>query len=65
MEKFKNILMTIGGISLSIFVVLLVIGIKVVSTILLYIVGTIVAISFLGICIYYIGKWSGKKSDQP
>ena len=62
METFKNVLMTIGGIALVIFIILLIIGIKVVSAIFLYIVGGIVAIALIGIIIYYAGRWSGKSS---
>jgi len=63
MNAFKNILLTIGGISLVIFLILLVLGFKVVSSIFLYILGAIIVISVIGIGIYYLGKLSGKNKE--
>lgn len=56
----KNILITLGIISIVLFIVLLVIGVKVVSTIVLYVVGALAVISLVGLIIFYIGKFSGK-----
>lgn len=64
MKTFRNILMTIGGIALVVFIILLIMGIKVVSTLFMYIVGAIVAVSLIGIIIYYVGRSSGKRSTR-
>lgn len=58
----KYFLITIGVLSIVLFIVLLIIGVKVVSTIFLYIVGALAAISLIGFIIYYIGKIVGKNS---
>lgn len=63
MKTFKNILLIIGGIALALFIILFILGFKVVSTIFLYVLGIIAVISIIGVGIYYIGKMSGKKSD--
>ncbi|MDR2921167.1 MAG: hypothetical protein LBV72_17615 [Tannerella sp.] len=57
----KNILIVLGIISIVLFITLLIIGVKVVSTIVLYVVGALAVISFIGLIIYYIGKFSGKR----
>lgn len=64
MNILKNILITIGVISILLFVTLLVIGVKVVSTIVLYVVGAIAVISLIGFAIFYIGKLSGKTDKE-
>lgn len=58
----KNILITIGILAIVLFLVLLVIGVKVVSTVFMYVLGAIAIISLIGIVIYYIGKMSGRSS---
>ncbi len=60
----KYALMTIGIISIILFLTLLIIGVKVVSTIFLYIVGAIAVISLIGFIIYYVGKGVGKSSQS-
>lgn len=64
MNTLKNILIAIGVISIVLFITLLIIGVKVVSAILLYIVGAIAAISLIGFIIFYIGKLTGKASKK-
>ncbi len=64
METFKNILLTIGAVAVVLFIILLIAGIKVVSTIFVYVIGAIVAIALIGIVIYYVGKKSGKSSNE-
>lgn len=63
MKTFKNILLIIGGIALALFIILFILGFKVVSTIFLYVLGIIAVISIIGVGIYYIGKMSGKNSN--
>jgi len=63
MKTFKNILLAIGSISLILFIILLIIGLKVVSMVFLYILGAIITISLIGIGLYYMGKLSGRKDD--
>lgn len=64
MDVLKNILIGIGVISIVLFITLLVIGVKVVSTILLYVVGAIAVISLIGFAVFYIGKLTGKASKE-
>jgi len=64
MKTFKNILLTIGAISLILFVILLILGLKVVSTIFLYILGGIAVISLIGYGLFSLGKWSGKSESK-
>lgn len=52
--------MAIGIISIALFITLLVIGVKVVSTVVLYIVGIIAVISLVGFIVFYAGKLSGR-----
>ena len=59
----KNILVAIGVIAIISFIILLFVGLKVVSTVVVYIVGILAAISLIGLIIYYIGKMSGSKKD--
>jgi len=63
MNTIKNVLLTIGGISFVLFLILLILGLKVVSVVFLYILGAIVVISVIGLGIYYLGKISGKKEQ--
>jgi len=63
MNTIKNVLLTIGGISFALFLILLILGLKVVSVVFLYILGAIVVISVIGLGIYYLGKISGKKEQ--
>ncbi len=58
----KNILMTIGILAIILFLVLLVIGVRVVSAVFMYVIGAIAIIALIGFGIYYIGKWSGSRS---
>lgn len=60
----KYFLIGTGIISIALFLTLLVIGVKVVSTIFLYIVGAIAVISLIGFIIYFIGKMVGKNSQE-
>ena len=64
MNTFKNILIAVGVISIALFLILLIIGVKVVSAILLYVVGAIAAISLIGLIIFYVGKLTGKASKE-
>lgn len=64
MDAIKYFLISVGVISILLFLVLLIIGVKVVSTILLYIVGAIAIISAIGFIIFYIGKWTGKNESE-
>ncbi len=64
MNALKNILIAIGIISIVLFITLLVIGVKVVSTVLLYVVGAIAVISLIGFAIFYIGKLAGKNDKD-
>jgi hypothetical protein len=64
MNALKNIIITIGVISIVLFIALLVIGVKVVSTVLLYVVGAIAVISLIGFVIFYIGKLIGKNDKD-
>lgn len=63
MNTIKNVLLTIGGISFALFLILLILGLKVVSVVFLYILGAIIVISVIGLGIYYLGKISGKRED--
>ena len=56
MNGLKYFLISIGLLSIVLFIVLLIIGIKVISAIVFYTVGIIAAISAVGLIIYYIGK---------
>lgn len=64
MNTLKNILIAIGIISILLFITLLIIGVKVVSTIVLYVVGAIAVISLIGFAIFYIGKLVGKSNKE-
>ena len=63
MNTIKNVLLTIGGISFALFLILLILGLKVVSVVFLYILGAIIVISVIGLGIYYLGKISGKREE--
>lgn len=61
MNTLKYFLISLGLLSILLFIVLLAIGVKVVSVIVFYIVGFIAAISAICLMIYYIGKLTGKR----
>ena len=46
------------------FIMLLIIGVKVISTILLYVIGAIAVISLIAFAVLYIGKLSGKSEAE-
>lgn len=56
MNGLKYTLIGIGVLSIVLFLVLLVIGIKVVSTAFVYIIGTIAIIALIGFAVYYLRK---------
>ncbi len=58
----KNILIGIGILAIVIFISFLVIGVKVVSTVAIYIVGFIAIIFLIGYMIYLFGRSSGKSN---
>lgn len=60
----KNILLTVGVLAIILFLVLLVIGVRIVSSVFMYIVGAIAVIALIGFAIYYIGKWSGSRARE-
>lgn len=60
MNVLKYFLIGIGFISIVLFIALLIIGVKVVSTVVLYIVGALAVISLIGFIIFYAGRLSGK-----
>lgn len=64
MDVLKYFFVSVGVISILLFLTLLIIGVKVVSAILLYIVGAIAVISAIGFIIFYIGKWTGKNESK-
>lgn len=64
MQLLKYFLITIGIISIVLFLVLLVIGVKVVSTIVLYMVGAFAVIALICFIFYYAGKLSGKSDHS-
>lgn len=63
MQAFRNVLISLGIIAIILFIVLLIIGVKVVSTVVLYIVAVLAGISVVGLIIYYVGKASGKNES--
>jgi len=62
MQVLKYLLIAIGIISIVLFISLLVIGVKVVSTVLLYVVGAIAFLSLVGFVLFYIGKMAGRNN---
>ncbi|MDR1715367.1 MAG: hypothetical protein LBS20_05945 [Prevotella sp.] len=64
MDVLKYFFISVGVISILLFLTLLIIGVKVVSAILLYIVGAIAVISAIGFIIFYIGKWTGENESK-
>ncbi len=64
MDVLKYFFISVGVISILLFLTLLIIGVKVVSAILLYIVGAIAVISAIGFIIFYIGRWTGKNESK-
>lgn len=63
MQTLKNVLIGIGILAIILFIVFMVIGIKVVSTLVMYIVGTIAVIALIGFGIYYIKKLFNRDND--
>ncbi|MFC4674222.1 hypothetical protein ACFO6W_10980 [Dysgonomonas termitidis] len=64
MDILKYFFISVGVISILVFLTLLIIGVKVVSAILLYVIGAIAVISAIGFIIFYIGKWTGKNESK-
>lgn len=64
MNALKYVLISLGLLSIILFIVLLAIGIKVVSIIVFYTIGFIAAISAICLIIYYIGKRAGKRDQE-
>lgn len=64
MDVLKYFFISVGVISILLFLTLLIIGVKLVSAILLYVVGAIAVISAIGFIIFYIGKWTGKNESK-
>lgn len=64
MQLLKYFLIAIGIISMILFVVLLFIGIKVVSTVVAFIVGTVAVIAMICFIFFYIGKLSAKNKND-
>jgi len=64
MDVLKYFFISVGVISILLFLTLLIIGVKVVSAILLYIVGAIAVISAIGFIIFYIGKLTGENESK-
>ncbi len=60
----KSILMGIGLLSILFFIYLLFVGVKVVSTVLFYVIAVIAIISLIGFGLYFIGKVVGKNSSK-
>ncbi len=52
----KNILIGIGIIAIVLFFVFLVVGFKVVSTVVVYVVGTLAILALIGFIIYFFRK---------
>jgi len=63
MQTLKNVLIGIGVLAIILFIVFMVIGIRVVSTLVMYIVGTIAVIALIGFGIYYIKKLFNRDKD--
>lgn len=64
MDIIKFILMGIGAIAIVLAVVFLIIGAKVVSVVLYYMVMAIAVVAIIGFVIYLWGKHSGKSSES-
>ncbi|MCD8029348.1 MAG: hypothetical protein LUF85_00475 [Bacteroides sp.] len=59
----KNVLVGIGIVAIIVFISFLVIGVKVVSTVAVYIVGFIAIVFLIGYMVYLFGRSSGKSND--
>ncbi|MCC8134343.1 MAG: hypothetical protein LUG96_02645 [Tannerellaceae bacterium] len=64
MNTVKNILIGIGVVAILLTIVFLVVGVKVVSTLLVYTVGAIAVIALICFAIFYLGKFFGRKSSD-
>lgn len=64
MNVFKNILIATGLISITLFILLLIMGAEVISIILFYIIGTVAIISLIGFIVFYIGKIAGRADKE-
>ncbi len=56
----KNILIGVGVLAIIVFISFLVIGIRVVSTVAVYVVGFIAIVFLIGYMIYIFGRSSGR-----
>ncbi|MCD8176199.1 MAG: hypothetical protein LUE98_01735 [Tannerellaceae bacterium] len=65
MQTLKNVLIGLGVLAVILFITFLVIGVKVVSTIVVYVVGGIAVLALIGIILFYGGKFTGKIEDKP
>jgi len=63
MKALKFILIAIGVIAIIMSIVFMVIGWKVVSAVVGYLIGGIAILAAIGFIIYFIGKSSGRNSD--
>jgi len=64
MNTLKYIFIGIGIIAIVLSIVFMIIGFKVVSAVLGYIIGGIAIIAAIGFIIYFIGKLSGQRSSE-
>jgi len=63
MNALKTVLMSVGVIAIALFIIFIILGVKVVSAVLMYVVGAIAVVAIIGFAIYYIGKLSGKRDS--
>lgn len=61
MEKFRYFLMILGAAVIFIFLLLLLTGVKIAGTILMWILGAVAIFVIIGWIIYLIGKSRGKR----
>jgi len=64
MNVLKTVLMSIGIIAIALFIIFIILGVKVISAVLMYVVGAIAVVAIIGFAIYYIGKLSGKRDKS-
>jgi len=64
MKALKYIFIAIGVFAILLTIYLLIVGIKVVSTVVFYITATIAAIAVIIFLIYSIGKFVGKREGH-
>ncbi|MCD7971685.1 MAG: hypothetical protein LUG18_03315 [Candidatus Azobacteroides sp.] len=57
MQTFKYILITIGIIAIVLTILFIVLGIKVVSSVFMYVLGAIAILAIIGFIIYYVSKF--------